>query len=277
MGYYSQRRPSLAPGDLTYKMKNNFLLPSQAQIKKWTRLTDNKFRREEGLFPAEGVKVVAELLASSWQAEVILLLPEKRKYWEKIMPKVPAVPSYELSRAQWQKISQDKEPEGIMALVAMPREPSLADYLMSASGNILIVHEIRNPDNLGALTRSALWFGFNNIILSAGSVEYTHPKAVRSSMGSLFHLNIIADIYLKEALPEIKKSHHLVGSDVRRGIGPHRQQKKTALLLGSESHGLPDDLLAMVDEQWSIPGSGKAESLSLPQAAAIMMYESTKK
>lgn len=259
-------------------MEANFSIPSQARIKKWTRLNDNKFRREERLFAAEGVKVVEELLSSAWQTQAILLLPEKIKYWEKIITKAPAnVPRYELTGAQWRKISQDKEPEGIMAVVAMPRETSFADYSTSASGNILILCEISNPGNLGALMRSALWFGFNNILLSTGSVEYTHPKAVRTSMGSLFHLNIIADVPLKKVLPEIKKSCCLIGSNVRRGIAPHTLQKKAALLLGSESHGLPDDLLAVVDEEWSIQGSGKADSLSLPQAAAIMMYECVKK
>jgi RNA methyltransferase, TrmH family len=260
------------------KMDSDLAIPSQARIKNWARLTDSKFRREEGLFLAEGVKVVEELLSSRWQMETILLLPEKRKYWQRVVTQAPAgVPRYELSRTQWQKISQDKEPEGIMALVALPQEPSLADDFTDISGNILILSEISNPVNLGALMRSALWFGFNNIILSAGSVEYSHPKAVRTSMGSIFHLHIAANIPLEELLPEIKKSHYLVGSNVHRGLAPHPLQKKAALLLGSESHGLPDDLLAMVDEEWNIPGSGKVDSLSLPQAAAIMMYECAKK
>lgn len=259
-------------------METDSAVPSQARMKKWARLADSKFRREEGLFTAEGIKVVEELLSSHWQVSAVLLLAEKRKYWDKIILKVPAdIPRYELSRAQWQKISQDKEPEGIMALVSLPREPSLADYLTGASGNILILHEINNPGNLGAIMRSALWFDFTSIILSAGSVEYTHPKVVRSSMGSLFHLNIITDIPLNKILAEIKKSYYLVGSNVHQGISPHLPERRTALLLGSESHGLPEDLLAMVDEQWSIPGSGKIDSLSLPQAAAIMMYECAKK
>lgn len=259
-------------------METEMAIPSQARIKKWARLSDGKFRHEERLFPAEGAKVVEELLSSGWHVEALLLLPEKRKYWEKIIPKVsPGISCYELSRPQWQKISQDKEPEGIMALAVMPQEPSLADYLTSAYGNILILCEINNPGNLGAIMRSALWFGFNNIILSAGSVDYTHPKVVRTSMGSLFHLNMISDITLETVLPEIKKSYYLVGSNVYRGIAPRMLKKKAALLLGSESHGLPEGLLAMVDEQWSIPGSGKVDSLSLPQAAAIMMYECVKK
>ncbi|NTW07810.1 MAG: RNA methyltransferase [Syntrophaceae bacterium] len=259
-------------------MENNLSVPSQAQIKKWTRLADGKFRREEGLFTAEGVKVVDELLSSRRQTKAILLLPEKRKYWEKIIAKAPAeMPRYALTRTQWQKISQDKEPEGIMALVAMPQGQPYTDVSTLTSGNTLILHEISNPGNLGALMRSALWFGFDNIILSTGSVEYTHPKVVRTSMGSLFHLNIVADIPLKKVLPEIKKSYYLIGSSVRRGVAPHLLQKKAALLLGSESHGLPDDLLAIVDELWCIPGSGKVDSLSLPQAAAVLMYECAKK
>ena len=125
--------------------------------------------------------------------------------------------------------------------------------------------------------RSARWFGFDGIILSANSADYTNPKAVRASMGSIFHLTIIPDIDLSAALPEIKKSFFLIGSDVREGLLPHPVQKKTALLLGNESHGLPEAILRMADEKWSIPGSGKADSLSLPQAAAILMYECTKK
>lgn len=264
--------------DVKLNMETGLATPSQAQLKKWTRLAGGKFRREEGLFTAEGVKVVEELLSSKWQVSAILLLTEKRKYWENIISKIPAdIPRYELSRSQWQKMGQDKEPEGVMAVVAMPQESSFNDFLKCTSGNILILNEINNPGNLGAIMRSALWFDFTNIILSTDCVEYTHPKVVRTSMGSLFHLNIISDISFEEVLPEIKKTHYLVGSNVCRGINPNFPERKTALLLGSESHGLPEEILAMVDEQWSIPGSGKIDSLSLPQAAAIMMYECTKK
>jgi len=102
-------------------------------------------------------------------------------------------------------------------------------------------------------------------------------------------LAIIPDIDLPAALPEIKKYFFLIGSDVREGLSPHPVQKRAALLsphpvqkraallLGNESHGLSETLLRMADERWSIRGSGKADSLSLPQAATIMMYECVKK
>ncbi len=187
------------------------------------------------------------------------------------------VPIYQLTRSQWQKIGQDREPEGIMAVVSIKQRYSFSAWFAETPDNVLILHEINNPRNLGALMRSAHWFGFRSIILSSNSADYTHPKAVRASMGSLFHLTIIIDVDLSKILPEIKKNYRLVGSHVHEGSLPHATGEKVALLLGNESHGLPENLLATVDERWSIPGSSEADSLSLPQAAAIMMYECTKK
>ena len=258
-------------------MQNGFLTPSQIQLKKWARLDDTKARREEGVFLAEGVKVVEELLKSDWQIKALLIMPEKIKFWQKLaLPREGEIPAYQLKRTQWEKIGQDREPEGIMALVEMKAAPKFSSWLAKHSGPVLILHEINNPLNLGALARSAQWFGFNSIILSANSVDFTNPKAIRASMGSLFHLTMIPEMDLIEALPDIRKHFFVIGSDVHEGTAPHPVQKNAALVLGNESHGLPETILKMTDEKWSIPGSGRADSLSLPQAAAIMMYECTR-
>jgi len=258
-------------------MQMEFLTPSQIQLKKWARLDDAKVRREEGVFLAEGVKVVEELLKSDWSIKAMLVMPEKLKFWQKLdLPLKGEIPAYQLKRTQWEKIGQDREPEGIMALVEMKKTPAFSSWLTKHSGHVLILHEINNPLNLGALVRSAQWFGFNSILLSTNSVDYTNPKAIRAAMGSLFHLTMIPDMDLIDALPEIRKHFFVIGSDVHEGTAPHPVQKNAALILGNESHGLPQTILELADEKWNIPGSGKAESLSLPQAAAIMMYECTK-
>jgi RNA methyltransferase, TrmH family len=259
-------------------MQNGFLTPSQIQLKKWARLDDGKVRQEEGMFLAEGVKVVEELLKSNWQIRALLVMPEKIKFWEKLVRSGKRdIPTYQLTRTQWEKIGQDREPEGIMALVEMKEAPVFSSWLIKVSGNVLILHEINNPLNLGALARSAQWFGFNSILLSVNSVDFTNPKVIRASMGSLFHLTMVPEIDLMDLLPDIRKHFFVIGSDVHEGTLPHPVQKNAALILGNESHGLPETILKMTDEKWSIPGSGKADSLSLPQAAAIMMYESVKK
>jgi len=251
---------------------------SQTQLKRWARLNDSKARHAEGIFLAEGVKVVEELLASNCQTEAILVLPEKIKYWERLVDKADCnIHVYSITGSQWKKLSQDKEPEGIMAVVQIRPEPDLAYALSSSPKNILILHEINNPGNIGALMRSAHWFSFDNIILSTDSADYTNPKVVRASMGSLFHLTVVSNVNLIAALPQIKKAYRLVGSDVHKGELPHPMKEKVALLLGSESNGLPEHLLALTDERWCIAGNAQADSLSLPQAATIMMYECVKK
>jgi TrmH family RNA methyltransferase len=259
-------------------MQTEFSNASQTQLKKWARLTDSKARREEGIFLAEGVKVVEELLLSDWQTEAILVLSEKIKYWEGLVDKADGnIPIYSITGSQWKKLSQDKEPEGIIAVVKIKPEPDLISCLSTFPENTLILHEINNPGNMGALMRSAHWFGFTNIILSTNSADYTNPKTVRACMGSLFHLTILSNVNFIATLPQIKKIHYLVGSDVREGLPPHPLPQKAALLLGSESHGLPEQLLKIADERWCIPGNSRSDSLSLPQAATIMMYECTKK
>ena len=259
-------------------MQSEFSNASKNHLKKWARFADAKYRREYGLFLAEGVKVVEELFKSDWQVEAILVLPEKISYWEKLIASAKDQSSvHQLTRFEWKKLSQDKEPEGIIAIVKQKEQPSLSALINSSAGNMIILYEINNPGNLGALMRSALWFGFTHIILSANSADYTNPKAVRASMGSLFHLTVVSGVDLIAVLPQINKTHYLVGSDVRNGVPPHPLPKKAALLLGSESHGLPAQLLAPTDERWIIPGNAQSDSLSLPQAAAIMMYEMTKR
>jgi TrmH family RNA methyltransferase len=254
-------------------MKPALLNPSQAHLKKWAKLADVKVRQEEGIFCAEGVKVTEELLGSNCPVEALLVLTEKNKYWEDLVERLPqSIPVYGLTRSEFKKLSQDKEPEGILALVSLQLESSVSSFL-DAQGHILILHEINNPQNLGALMRSAYWFGFTGIILSANCVDYTHPKVVRASMGSIFHLKILSNVDVIDVLPQVAETHYVIGSDVRNGVPPHPLPRKTALLLGSESHGLPEILLASAHERWCIPGNPKADSLSLPQAAVIMMYE----
>lgn len=255
-------------------MQMKFPGVSQAQLKKWAKLAETKFRRVEGLFLVEGVKTVGELLKSDWQIEAILVLPEKVQYWEKLIaPFADKMPVYQLTRSEWKKLSQDKEPEGVLAIVRNREQPAFSSWLKTVAGHILVGHEISNPQNLGALARSAHWFGFAGIILSLNSADWTNPKVIRASMGSIFHLTVLSDVDLSAVLPEIGKNYMLVGSDVHDGILPHSPAQKAALLLGNESHGLPQQLLAQVGERWRIPGGSLSDSLSLPQAAAIMMYE----
>lgn len=247
--------------------------PPKGQIKAWRKLAQAKYRRQEGLFLAEGGKVVAELLRSGRPLAALLVREEDRQRWAPLLARAPAgVALHLLTAGEWDALSQDQAPEGVMAVAATlpPVEP---DGLLTGPGPLLLLHQVNNPNNLGALLRTADWFGFATVLLSEGSVEATNPKVVRTAMGSLFHLTLVEGLDFQAWLPRLRPRFRVVGSALRAGDPPHPCAGPTALLLGSESHGLPEELLALTDERWRIPGGGDAESLSLPQAAAVMMYE----
>ncbi len=225
------------------------------------------------MFLAEGGKVVGELLQSGWPVGEILLC-EGADWVQRNRSLMPdGVPVFRLTARQWDMLSQDPSPEGIIAVASRPPETPLKSELALSSGPLLLLYKVNNPNNLGALLRTAGWFGFSLVLLSKDSAEATNPKVVRASMGGLFHVNVFEDVALEDALDEIKGRFLIVGSDARDGIAPHPCGPKTALLLGSESHGLPEALRKRADEMWKIPCPGVGESLSLPQAGAIMMYE----
>ena len=250
--------------------------PSNSQLSLWKSLNKARARLEEGLLLAEGFKVVTELMRSPWQVRALLVLEEKKAQWDTFLASLQDnMEVYSLTAHEWKKLSQDKKPEGIMAVAA---PDCIRDVtFLPDTGHILLAYRINNPNNLGALARTAHWFGFGALPLSSDSVDFTNPKAIRASMGSLFHLRLIPDVDFTAALPHLKERYFLVAGHTRKGVLPHPCSRRTALLLGSESHGLPDSLMEWTDEMWSIPGAGEAESLSLPQAAAIMMYETARK
>jgi TrmH family RNA methyltransferase len=259
-------------------MAERIATPSKAQLGQWKKLTMAKYRRREGLFLAEGGKVVAELIASGRPVEALLVDGAAQEKWLPLLEGAPAgVPRYRLTAGQWQGLSQDPSPEGVMAVTSGPSADPADLQLSGMPGPLLLLHWVGNPNNLGALLRTAHWFGFPTVILSRDSCEATNPKVIRTSMGSLFHLRLIEEADFESLLPELRGAFRIVGSDVRQGAAPHPCSPATALLMGSESQGLPAELLSLTHEQWRIPGAGGAESLSLPQAAAIMMYECTRR
>lgn len=253
-----------------------FIKPAKSQLTLWRSLEKATVRRQEKLFLAEGSKVVSELFRSTWKVQALLVMEQKQARWRAFVTGLAdTVAVYSLTEAQWGKLSQDVNPEGIMAVAEPAFCPDIADVPMISAGHIILAYRMNNPNNLGALIRTAHWFGFGTILLSADSVDFTSPKVVRTSMGSLFHLSVIPDQDFADLLPPLKKRYLVVAGDVKNGAPPHSCPQPTALMLGSESHGLPDELLGAAHERWNIPGAGQAESLSLPQAAAIMMYAAT--
>jgi len=142
---------------------------------------------------------------------------------------------------------------------------------------ILLLDRVNDPGNLGTIIRTADWFDIHDIILSEGSVDPYNEKVVRSTMGSIFRTHMYQSEYLVETVEFLKKNGYSIAVLDLEGedISELPKKGKLALLFGSESHGISDQLLALADASYTISGKGNAESLNLAMSVGITLHQLT--
>jgi RNA methyltransferase, TrmH family len=139
---------------------------------------------------------------------------------------------------------------------------------------LLVLDGIGNPHNLGAIARSAAFFGLKRIIL-ADRPDQALPSdaSYRVAEGGLEHLEL-HHAPLPAALFELRPAYRVIGTAIGLGQVPHRLEGGTpvALVFGNEETGLDPATITACDQIWSIPGSGRVQSLNVAAAAAILIY-----
>jgi TrmH family RNA methyltransferase len=168
-------------------------------------------------------------------------------------------------------------PQGLVAVLPSVRRPLVE--LPPAPRLVCVLAEVRDPGNAGTVLRAADAFGADAIVTTAGSVDLESPKAVRAAAGSLFHLPVVAGVpwpALAVALRD--RGLRLVGADphAERPLDRAALDGPVALVLGNEAHGLPGEVRGDLDLVVRIPLAGRAESLNLAAAAAVLLYEATR-
>ena len=143
--------------------------------------------------------------------------------------------------------------------------------------------QVRDPGNVGTLIRTADAAGADAVVLSSESVDPHNPKAVRASVGSIFHLPIAVDVDVAAAAKswrdqglQVLAADGYGATDLDTCIDDGTLAKPTVWLFGNEAHGLPDGFDAIVDRSVKVPIYGRAESLNLATAAAICLYASAR-
>jgi RNA methyltransferase, TrmH family len=168
---------------------------------------------------------------------------------------------------------------GGIAAIARPRPPAPFDAASAADwardGKPLIVLDgIGNPHNLGAIVRTAAFFGLRHIVL-ADRAEQALPSdaSYRIAEGGFEHLSLYRAA-LPRALPGLARHYHIIGAAAEGGAVPLRPRdgRPPAIVLGNEESGLDSATLELCDEVARIPGSGKVQSLNVAAAAAILIY-----
>ncbi len=169
------------------------------------------------------------------------------------------------------RISDTQEPQGIFAVVRMPR-------LSHPHGDAIIVLDgVQDPGNVGTIIRSAAWFGVPNILIGDGTADPYAPKVVRGTQGAIFDVSIDAVTDLTKRLTELKNAGWNIFAatlaETAQSIFEIAFPEKVILLLGAEARGIRPELLALANEQIVIPKYGAGESLNVAISGAIILAE----
>lgn len=239
------------------------------KVKRWVELQQKKGREKYGSFLIEGVRLVEEALSSHAPVEAVIWQVDKSFSFLAKLP--PSIEQWQVSEAVMKKISSTEQSQGIVAVVAMERK-KVIDF----DGNLLLlVDGVQDPGNLGTIIRTADAAGVDMVILGEGTVDLYNPKTVRSTMGSLFHLPVVS-ASLAQAIAELKeKGVVVVASSLAtdQWYDEVDYGHKVALIVGNEGNGIRWEVLTLADQLVKIPIYGKAESLNVSVATALMLYE----
>ena len=235
---------------------------SKNQLKIITSLSQKKYRQKHQLFIAEGIKVVNELLNSSYKINTLFAVDDFKTSIneDKII---------RISEQDLQKISNLKSPNKVLGLFKIPEEKAV-----QSKGLIVALDAINDPGNLGTIIRLCDWFGITELICSKDTVDCYNPKVVQASMGSLTRLSIRyldLEAYLKSTvIPTFIAD--MDGENVYQSNLP----KEAVLIMGNEANGVSDAIKKLVNIKISIPRFGnvqQTESLNVATATAILLSE----
>jgi len=245
---------------------------SKNDLKYYSSLLIKKYRIKEEKFLVEGLKIVEEGLNSNYNNEVVFVTPLFAESFPEIISviKKKANTLLELKSIEFQRISDTKSPQGIAA-VFEKKYPK--KELTDLKDNILVlIDKVSDPGNLGTILRTCDWFGIYNVLLTNESAEYLNPKVIRASMGSIFHLNIYDEVFENDITNLKSAGYQIISSDTKgKNVFNFNPETKSILVFSNESTGPSEMISDLADKTISIPGKGRAESLNVSSAAAIII------
>lgn len=256
------------------KSKDNPLVKNIIKLNKSARQ-----RREQRLFVAEGLRICEDAMLSN--CNIYAVLATKSAY-EKHQKNISSLfkyadSSYIVSDSIFSTISDTKTPQGVLCVIKTLDIPSLFDKI-KYNGKFLALDNIQDPSNLGTIFRTAEAIGIDGIIMSSDCCDIYSPKVVRGTMGAIFRL----PYEIVDNISDFLKSHSNIKSYA--AVVDKNAKYVTRLdftapaiaVIGNEGNGLKESTIDSCSEKFTIPMSGRAESLNAAVAASIVMWEMIK-
>jgi TrmH family RNA methyltransferase len=175
-------------------------------------------------------------------------------------------------------MSPVRQPSGVVAIARRP-DSSLGDALSRAPQLVLMLSDVQDPGNVGAIIRAAEACGATGVVVAGRSADPFSWKALRGSMGSTFRLPVASGVELPEVAGEARSRGLRLLAAVPRGGTPlpdANLRAPAAIVIGGEGGGLPPDVVADADERITIPMAPAVESLNVATAAALIAYEASR-
>lgn len=224
------------------------------KIKEVVKLSNMKSSKETNLFKIEGFHALEMALEAKAVKSVFACKPIKD------LP--DSIPQYIVSKEIMEKISYAKNPQGVVVV---------CNYLpirAITSNKVLLLDDVSDPGNVGTLLRTALAFGYKDVILMGGCSQY-NEKVLQSTQGAIFKLNIVNDIDLKSL-----KDYEILATEIKGSVELSKvtPSSKHILVLGNEAHGVSNKILSLASKRIRIDISD-IESLNVAVAGAIAMYK----
>ncbi len=232
-------------------------------------------RERRGLFLAEGVRVVEELLAAGVPIERSVItnsLPDTPRGQALAAALAAAAPVLTVPEHVLARIAATDAPQGVVVAARVP-DATLQEIDPAAARKALVLDGIQDPGNVGTLVRSALAFGAAFVLALDGTADVWNPKGVRASAGSAFRMPIVhADA--DSALPWLKEHAFRILAADRGGTDVARVEpgERWALVVGNEGSGVRDAVRDAADALIAVPIRAGVESLNVAAAAAVLLY-----
>lgn len=244
---------------------------SKNQMKLVRSLRQKKYRESEGLFVAEGIKCVTDLLRRfpaeyvvSCRADLSGLLPQ-----EKVL---------EATEKEVEQLSSLQTPQGVIGVFRLPKEPfDQAEMLaLCRKDTVLVLDGIQDPGNMGTIIRTADWFGIRHIVCSPATADAYNPKTVQATMGALARVHVHYTA-LQPFLSAVRANSLPVYGTLLDGKNIYTQpiENKGVLVMGNEGKGISEPLRPLITSPLLVPsypaGVPTSESLNVAAATAIVL------
>ena len=267
------------------KKQHQSIDPKVREVTSATNSLVKVFRRalaegltRDGWLCGEGPHLLEEALKPGSRATVhsVLVSAEVAEKHQALLARLPA--EAELAQIPGQlfhQIAGTRTPQGIAAIVELPAH-DLKAVAGFRNAILVVACGLQDPGNLGTIIRSADALGASAVVALAGTVNPFNPKSVRSCVGSIFRMPVIAGVKPEVVFKLLRDSKvRILGTDPRSAVALSTADLRgpIALLVGQEAAGLPEEISREADELLSIPIRAEADSLNAAMATGIFLYE----